>query len=151
MTWRDVLVRYNKESSENALALRSAYQLYANYTYQALVAKFGMGKIYILSAGWGLIAASFMTPHYDVTFAANAESWKRRKKNEPYSDFSMLPTDPEEQLLFLGGKDYVPLFSQLTKLVRPTRMVFYNSACPTRSAGLPACEIRDKHSHQLAL
>ena len=56
------------------------------------------------------------------------EDWKRRKKRDAYSDFSMLPTDTNEQVLFLGGKDYLPLFSRLTAPMRSERTVFYNSA-----------------------
>ena len=37
-------------------------------TYRALVKRFGIDKTYILSAGWGLIPASFLTPYYDITF-----------------------------------------------------------------------------------
>lgn len=127
-SWRDVLVRYNEAPGNNPLSLLPAFELYERDTYRALVKRFGVDKTYILSAGWGLIPASFLTPYYDVTFKGNAYEWKRRRKSDVYSDFSMLPADTDEQVVFLGGKDYLPLFTRLTARVRSARTVFYNSA-----------------------
>lgn len=75
-----------------------------------------------------MISASFLTPCYDITFTASAEGWKRRKKRDAYNDLSMLPPGTDEQVLFLGGKDYLPLFTRLTAPLRSERIVFYNSA-----------------------
>jgi hypothetical protein len=127
-SWRDVLVRYNDDPGRNPLSLIPAFQLYTNETYRALAKEFGIDKTYILSAGWGLIPGSFLTPCYDITFTATAENWKRRKKRDTYSDLSMLHVGTDEQILFFGGKDYLPLFTRLTAHVRAARTVFYNSA-----------------------
>lgn len=59
-SWREVLLEYNN-SVHNPLGLRLAYQLYGNRTYGRLVDRFGVEKVYILSAGWGLIKADFLT------------------------------------------------------------------------------------------
>jgi hypothetical protein len=40
----------------------------------------------------------------------------------------MLPNDTEDQVVFMGWQDYLPLFSQLGACVRSTPTVFYNSA-----------------------
>jgi hypothetical protein len=96
-------------------------------TYR-LADRFGLSKLYILSAGWGLIAADFLTPYYDITFSQSADSYKRRRKADHYDDFRMLPDDTEEEVLFFGGKDYLPLFCSLTRSVRTTKTAFYNSA-----------------------
>jgi hypothetical protein len=40
-----------------------------------LVEKFGIEKVFILSAGWGLIRADFLTPNYDITFSGSAEAF----------------------------------------------------------------------------
>jgi hypothetical protein len=85
-------------------------------------------QVYILSAGWGLIRADFLTPYYDITFSPGAETYKRRRKADRYEDFCMLPNDADDQILFLGGKDYLPLFCSLTSAVRTKKTVFYNSA-----------------------
>lgn len=127
-SWRDVLVRYNEAHGSNPLSLYPAFELYERDTYRALVKRFGIDKTYILSAGWGLIPASFLTPCYDITFTTSAEDWKRRKKRDGYSDLSMLSADTEEEILFLGGKDYLPLFTRLTARAHAVRTVFYNSA-----------------------
>ena len=92
-------------------------------------------KLYILSADWGLISAGFLTPYYDITFSPSAEAYKRRRKAVRYQDFCMLPISTDEPMAFFGGKDYVPLFCALTKLVKAQRTVFYNSTKPPAAAG----------------
>jgi hypothetical protein len=39
----------------------------------------------------------------------------------------MLPDDLGEEIVFFGGKDYVPLLCTLTKDVRAVKTLFYNS------------------------
>lgn len=39
----------------------------------------------------------------------------------------MLPADTNELIIFLGGKDYLPLFLRLTAYVSSPRTIFYNS------------------------
>ena len=40
----------------------------------------------------------------------------------------MLSGNRIEPVVFLGGKDYVPLFQSVTKSIRGTRIIFHNSA-----------------------
>jgi hypothetical protein len=47
---------------------------------------------------------------------------------DPYADFNMLSWETEDDIFFIGGKDYLPLFCKLTAGVRGKRTVFYNSA-----------------------
>ena len=58
-TWRDQLLAYNASPGNNPLRLLPAFELYENDIYRALVKRFGVENTYILSAGWGLIDASF--------------------------------------------------------------------------------------------
>lgn len=51
-TWRERLVAYNAVAN-NPLHLLPAYRLYARDAYGALADRFGPGRLYILSAGWG--------------------------------------------------------------------------------------------------
>jgi len=95
------------------LGLLPPYRLYAHDAYGALADKFDVKNVFILSAGWGLIPATFLTPYYDITFSASADSWKRRRREDPYDDFSLIPDDGED-IVFLGGKDYIPLFCRPT-------------------------------------
>ncbi|MHC2423290.1 hypothetical protein ACVII1_006294 [Bradyrhizobium elkanii] len=127
-SWRDELVAYNKSPGRNPLKLLPAFELYQNEAYRRLADKVGTQKLYILSAGWGLIGATFLTPSYDITFTAQAESYKKRRKRDHYNDLSMLTQDERGPILFFGGKDYLPLFARLTGNVRSERIVFFNAA-----------------------
>jgi hypothetical protein len=134
ITWRDLLLSYNN-AGDNQLGLFPAYRLYENRTYGQLANRFGLDKLYILSAGWGLISSGFLTPYYDITFSPSAEAYKRRRKTDRYRDFCMMPMSTDEPIVFFGGKDYVPLFCALTKLSGGKRTVFYNSAIPPNAPG----------------
>jgi hypothetical protein len=134
-SWRDVLLKYNEKASDNHLGLYSAYRLYKNNAYGRLVNRFGLRKVYILSAGWGLIRADFLTPYYDITYSQRAEGYKRRRKADRYHDFRMLPDDIHDEIVFFGGKDYLRLFNSLTGATKVKKTVFYNSACPPQVTG----------------
>lgn len=129
MSWREVLLQYNRGPGNNPLGLCPAAELYANPTYGRMVKRFGTENTYILSAGWGLIGASFLTPNYDITFSMvkPSERYKRRRKDDVYCDLRTLPDISDEPIFFFGGKDYVPFFCELTKGVRGKRTVFFNS------------------------
>jgi hypothetical protein len=126
-TWREHVLQLNSESTADAPAVSAAYQLYANETYRALADRFGLPSLFILSARWGLIPADFRTPLYDITFSAQADSWKRRRPRDQFVDFQMLPDDGEP-LVFLGGKDYLPLFCTLTAGLAGLKTVFFRQA-----------------------
>lgn len=127
-TWRERLLDYNKDPAANPLNFLPAYRLYANKAYADLVAKFGLDQVFILSAGWGIIPASFLTPDYDITFshAKNVDAHCRRAKSDTYADICLLPDDGDV-IVFLGGKDYLPLFSRLTSALKGAKKVFFNS------------------------
>lgn len=133
-----MLLQYNASPSRNPLNLYPAFQLYIHPAYGQLAKRFGIEKTYILSAGWGLITASFLTPFYDITFSKSAEKYKWRKTSDSYRDLRMLPNDADEPIVFFGGQDYLPLFCELTKGVRGPRTVFYNSA---QSPKAPGCSL----------
>jgi hypothetical protein len=79
-----------------------------------------------------------LTPYYDITFSAAADAFKRRRKSDSYHDLCMMPGDVDEPVVFFGGKDYLPLFCELTRSVRSKRIVFYNSA---QAPSAPGCSI----------
>ncbi len=137
-TWRKLLLDYN-EGTDNPLALRAAYRLYKNEIYQMLVDAYGVHDVFILSAGWGLIRASFLTPFYDITFLNKAEDYKRRSRRDQYGDLCMLPQDAIDDVVFFGGKDYLRLFCQLTQKYRGHRHIFYNSTKGQPEA--PGCNL----------
>jgi hypothetical protein len=128
-TWRELLVDYNSRVGNNPLNLSPAYKLYSNMTYELLVNQYGVDNVFILSAGWGLIGAEFLTPKYDITFAQTSKDakYKQRSKRDTFHDLCMLPNDSDDELVFFGGKGYLPLFFELSQNYQGRRFVFYNS------------------------
>ena len=129
-------------SKANPLGLLPAWRLYKNKTYRLLADTLGPKNFYVFSAGWGLVRSDFMIPDYDITLSPNAtgpDKYKRRRKDDPYDDFAMLPADPAGPVVFLGSKAYVPLFCQLTAGGSAHRIIFHNSKTPPEA---PDCEIR---------
>ncbi len=142
LSWREELQRYNQEqATDNPLGLLPAWRLYQNPTYELLYRKYGPDDLYVLSAGWGLLRADFLTPAYDITFstAKNIDKYKRRGKQDSYDDLHMLPSDTTQPVVFFGGKDYVSLFCALTHQVKSPRHVIYNAIKPPNA---PGCQIR---------
>ena len=130
--WRTVLRRYNASHDGNPHELLPAWRLYNNLIYERLAEHFGLDRLYILSAGWGLIPADFLTPNYDIAFSATRreDSYKRRRRHDNWRDFRGLPAGTSEPILFFGGKSYVPLFCSLTADSVGPRTVFYAGKQP---------------------
>lgn len=125
-TYRQRLLDYN-ESGRNPWSLLPAWQLYQNQVYSRLFETVRSQCLFILSAGWGLIPAEFLTPYYDITFSNSAEKYKKRGKRDEYQDLNLLPPQSEEELVFFGGKDYLPFFDRLTASHPGRRTVYFNS------------------------
>ena len=138
-SWRTVLRDYNTSPDGNPLNLLPAWRLYENPTYELLANHFSSDRLYILSAGWGLIHADFLTPCYNITFSKAGKVEARRRKTDRYDDFRMLSLDATAQIVFFGGKDYVDLFCALTSGVKGRRYVWYNSVSEPRA---PGCTLR---------
>ena len=135
-SWRERLVEYNTDrSNDNPFGLLPAGRLYANRVYGCLEGRYGLKGFYILSAGWGLIRADFLTPQYDITFNGNAPAYTRRGQRDLWNDLNRLPGGGEEPVMFFGSKHYVPLFSRLTKEVAAPRIVWHRSAVPPTAPG----------------
>ena len=138
-SWREMLLRYNLQHQDapaaNLLGLLPAWQLYKHPVYARLVNTYGCERLYILSAGWGLIRADFLTPDYDITFSSQAESYQRRRSRDTCQDWNMLPDAAANPVVFFGGKDYVSLFCSLTAPVTGARYVFYNSRTEPATPG----------------
>lgn len=137
-TWRDVLQRHNKEEVDNDWSLLPALDLYSNNVYAQLAKQVGYQKSFILSAGWGLVRGDYLLPSYDITFSRSADTYKKRGTMDVYRDFHMLTDDTDEPIYFFGGKDYVPLFCELTRSARGLRTVFFNSRTQPNA---PGCQL----------
>lgn len=139
VSWRQKLSDYNKSPDTNPLHLLPAYQLYEHPIYRRLADKCGVENFYILSAGWGLIRADFLTPPYDITFSQMGAPLSRRSKYDDFNDYAMLSNPAGENILFFGGRSYVPYFDRLTESVSGEKIVYYNSA---NMPQLPHCILR---------
>jgi len=141
-SWRTVLQEYNATPGTNPLGLLPAWQLYRNPTYRILTDHCGTERLYILSAGWGLIRADYLTPSYDITFSrgSKVELFKRRDRREAFEDFS-LAAGTEEAIVFFGGRDYIPLFCRLTANAQGSRTIFYVGNTPSQDVA-PGCTLR---------
>ena len=142
-SWREVLLQYNAAPDSNPLGLLKAYELYENWTYRRLAEHSGTERMFILSAGWGLIRSDFLTPQYDVTFSGAMKKgapYKYRRKQDAYADFRHMPSGIDEPVVFFGGKDYVRLFCTLTQGIKGRRTVCYNSSQPPEAPGCALVE-----------
>lgn len=142
VTWREQLVEYNRNPNDNPLGLLPAWKLYKHPIYVQLVEKFGLDKVFILSAGWGLISSNFFTPVYNITFSKAAGGQVHRRPTDHYADMNMLSDATNEKVVFLGGGGYVPLFSALTAKVQGERVVYYSSKKPPLASG---CTMKKYH------
>jgi hypothetical protein len=128
LTWRNRLEKYvDEERDANPLNLREAYRLYRHPAYSNLVRSFGPQQVFILSAGWGLVRADYLLPAYDVTFNRRAKEKNPAafcSSTEGYKFFQQLSRKDEGPILFLGGRDYLPLFDSLTRSLQRERIVF---------------------------
>ena len=141
--WRDIVLAYNQAHrgtpETNPWGLLPAWKLYDNPVYARLASRYGVQNVYILSAGWGLMRADFLTPSYNITFSPSAEKFALRQSSDEYNDWNELPDDTTRPLVFFGGKSYVKLFCTLTARVKGPRYLFYNSSSPPDA---PGCRIR---------
>ena len=134
--WRDHVLDYNFNSSRNPHGLLPAWRLYQPKCYRKLVERLGADNVFILSAGWGLIRADFLTPVYDITFSSQADPFKRRKARDQYDDFNMLGTRGNESVAYFGGKDYLRLYEALTQVYPGKRIVVFNSVHQPKTEGV---------------
>ncbi|MFN8524994.1 MAG: hypothetical protein U0821_18015 [Chloroflexota bacterium] len=135
-TWRQQLVDYNTSPGSNPLRLLPAYRLYTPHAYGALVAAYGSDSVFVLSAGWGLIRADFLTPYYDITFSPQSERFTQRTRRQRFVDLNQLPATSCEPTVFFGGTFYRPLFASLTAACVGPRVVVFNSQAAEDLPGL---------------
>lgn len=140
-TWRARLVEYNRSPETNPWHLLRAVDLYAQPVYGELERAFGASRVYVLSAGWGLVPGSYLLPDYDITLSPQAERYKRRSGalSHDFDDFRMLPNAARDEIHFVGGASYVPLFCALTRHVAARRIVHFNSSTSPEATG---CELQ---------
>ena len=137
-SWRSRLLDYNRNPGRNRLGLLPAWQLYRNPVYSRLAGTYGSDRVYILSAGWGLINSEFLTPPYDITFSAKRGMGIKRDASIRFRDLCLLPEGNRDPIVFFGGKSYLLQFCELTRAFDSRKIVFYNSSTPPHA---PGCEL----------
>jgi hypothetical protein len=127
-TWKKYLVEEQLDTN-----LKKAYQLYTRNEYSSLYNKFKK-SFYILSAGWGLVNSEFRLPKYDITFSIGNKVPLNTRRNKNlilspvYDDFNQLNANDKEDIIFIGGKEYLNLFFKLTQNLDNRKIIFYFGA-----------------------
>jgi hypothetical protein len=123
ISWRKYLL--NNQNDNNLL---EAYNLYTRNEYRYLQRKYE-NNFYILSAGWGIVDSKFKLPKYDITFSSTANERNKRNNNlfraPVYNDFNQLNLDGEEDIVYIGSPDYLPLFFQITKNLKNRKIIYW--------------------------
>lgn len=140
LSWRQYLLHYNAERPDNPDGLHQAIDLYRNPAYASMRDAFGAENLLLLSAGWGLVWGDFLLPQYEITFgqAGRATGYNSRALHPDFDDLVQLPDTASGRLCMIGGKDYLPLFLQLTRGYAGPKAIYYNSDVPPR---VPGCEL----------
>jgi hypothetical protein len=127
-SWRDYLI--NNQNDNNLL---EAYNLYTREEYRCLHRKYEH-NFYILSAGWGLVNSEFKLPKYDITFSNTANLRTKRNDNligaPLYNDFNLLNLDGKEDIVYIGSPDYIPLFFDLTSILKNRKIIYWKGMAP---------------------
>ena len=138
-TWR----KWVEDNQNNAAIPTLAYNLYSprnpfNEVYLNLNEKFD-DRLFILSAGWGLVKANFRLPNYDITFSGNNPANLRvfQNLNPPFNDFNHLTynhnvglNSENEDIVFIGSPDYIPLFIKLTQNLKCRKIIYWKRMKP---------------------
>ena len=141
-TWRSFVLAYNaryRAIGSNPFGLHAAGQLYTNPAYASL------GRLadhaYILSACWGIVRSDFLLPNYDVTFSRSpgTPDHALRRSDDGWLDFNMLPQDCDTELVFVGGRSYLPAFERLSRSYSGKRIAYHSLS---DAPAIPGVEMR---------
>jgi hypothetical protein len=115
--------------------LLPAKDLYANKCYRLLFTAY-RDRLYILSAGWGLVKASYRLPDYDISFSNHVPGHVHRRLNPPrghplviyndYNHLACLPLGNKDTVRFIGGKSYHDFFCRLTAGINAKKIIYYH-------------------------
>lgn len=126
-TWREFITK-----NQNKLILK-AYELYKKEEYRFLYNSF-RNNLYILSAGWGLVNSEFKLPYYDITFSQQGSFKTKRNSNTKippiYKDYNQLIPDENDNIIYIGSKDYLGLFCKLTYNLPNRKIIYYFGTQP---------------------
>ena len=124
ITWRELVAQQEIRND-----LLPTHELYKPEIYNSLFQHYG-NNLFIFSAGWGIVRADYKLPKYNVTFSNsnNIPIYAKRNDNDTFNDFNQLEgVDENERIIFIGGKDYVLPFCQLTNHLPNQKIVVYKN------------------------
>lgn len=127
LTWKKYISSHDIQNSQQLL---EGNALYKRKIYKKLADCFG-NRFYISSAGWGIIRNKFKIPKYDITFKKNKDKNTYRDPKDGFSkDLNHLLEaqliNDKEDIVFLGGLDYVTQFFELTKELTNKKFILCN-------------------------
>jgi len=128
LSWWERLRDYNenyKNTKENPCNMLPAFELYKNPIFEKLVNEFCIENVFIISAGWGIIPADYLTPIYDITASNRGEAHSKIKIEDTLKKVPNMLPDNGEDIIFLGGKDYQKLFHKLFRNYEGEKIIFY--------------------------
>lgn len=127
-TWREYI---HEHQANTDLNIYNAYMLYTPKSpfqniYSDLYARFA-NRLYILSAGWGLIKSDYRIPKYDITFKSNIHSINRTEPNPifDHNDWKQLSENDlkiNSRIIFIGPRNYHNLFDRCTAHLTNTKI-----------------------------
>lgn len=134
-TWLDLVKKQNHPD------LIPAYQLYKRDIYHKFYMKY-RNNFYIISAGWGIIRASYKIPAYNITYS-NSKSvpkYSRRINSDKWNDFNHLKEDSanfdENSIIILfSGSNYIESFCNMTKFIKNRKIIYYTAQSISKKDG----------------
>jgi len=124
VSWRKYIEEYNNGLyKEHNQKLCKAGDLYLPKYYKAAINKLGWDRVYILSAGWGLIRSDYFIPSYDITFSSSAPRKNKRTIKTPFADWNQLKDC--KRFFFFGGINYLLFLYKLTQNLDCEKIVYY--------------------------
>ena len=153
LTWHEKLRRYNQEQKQdNPYNLSRAAALYTpaqpfSDVYRELADRYEWKNVFILSAGWGLIAADYLIPQYNITFSRQAKkggctyTWVNPKSacedvSRITNHLASTSLSPNEEIHFFCGLDYLGLCYALTKHLPGLKVIHFKSSKLDSGGGL---------------
>lgn len=136
-SWRQYLVDYNARDT-NPAGLCRAIDLYTHPVYAHLARRLPPERLYVLSPAWGLVRADYLVPNYEVSFShgSHVPAHARRAETQKWNDFSAIEAGADDEIVFIGSKDYLPKFDALTRTSPAHRLAYRSSGTGKGSPGL---------------
>ena len=140
-SWSDYIRKYNENPAN--VGLSRAVDIYKPTIYKDMVAAFGAERVFILSAGWGLVPSWYRIPTYEITLSYATERATRRAGLHGFKDLVLDPKYAGEEVTFIGGAAYIGLLCKVLRDVPLKRLVVAFTTKKQPRIHLPLAETVD--------